>query len=86
MLLNLSDVTPFRAIHPGEIIRDKISALGMSQREIAKAIGLAPSSLNEIIKGCRALSAETAALIGDVVGVDGESLMRLQTRHDKYPL
>jgi antitoxin HigA-1 len=52
------DLSP---IHPGEILReDFLTPLGMSQYRLAKAIGLPLPRVNDIVRGKRAISADTA--------------------------
>ncbi len=48
-------------IHPGEILReDFLLPLGLSEYRLAKDIGVPPRRINEIVKGRRALTADTA--------------------------
>ena len=48
-------------VHPGEFLReDFLVALGLSEYRVAKDIGMPPRRTNEIVKGKRAVTADTA--------------------------
>ena len=48
-------------ITPGEILEeDFLKPLGLTQYRLARDIGLPPRRINEIIKGQRAITADTA--------------------------
>lgn len=73
---------PATAIHPGEFILDEIEALGMSQAELARKMGVQPSLLNEVIKGRRGVTAIHALLLEKVLGIEAEFWMNLQSRFE----
>jgi addiction module HigA family antidote len=55
-------------IHPGEILReDFLIPLGISEYRVAKDIGVPPRRINEIVKGKRALTVDTALRSGPTV-------------------
>ena len=39
--------TGFRAVHPGETLREELKERGIKQKELAAKIGILPSHLNE---------------------------------------
>jgi addiction module HigA family antidote len=48
-------------IHPGEILLEEfLSPLGLSQNALARAVGVPPRRINEIVLGKRGISADTA--------------------------
>ena len=49
---------PFYLTHPGKVIKDELEYRGISQRRLAKEIGVQASQLNEVLNAKRALSAE----------------------------
>ena len=54
----VTDLIPNPA--PGEmLLADFIEAMGMSQSALARAIGVAPRRINEIVLGKRAITADT---------------------------
>ena len=47
--------------HPGETIReDVLEPLGMSVNQLAKALGITAARLNDIVRGRRGITADTA--------------------------
>lgn len=68
---------------PGEILAfEWLEPMGISQYALAKAIGVPPRRINEIIKHGRAITADTAVRLGAFFGVDPQSWMNLQTHYD----
>jgi addiction module HigA family antidote len=48
-------------VHPGEILlHDFMEPLGLSQYALAKAIGVTPRRVSQIVRGQRAVTADTA--------------------------
>jgi len=69
--------------HPGEILlHDWLEPLGVSQYALAKAIGVPPRRINEIVKGLRGISADTALRLAAFFGTDAQSWINLQSRYD----
>jgi len=69
--------------HPGEILlHDWLEPLGVSQYALAKAIGVPPRRINEIVKGLRGISADTALRLAAFFGTDAQSWVNLQSRYD----
>ena len=48
-----NNLTPAYPTHPGEIIKDEVEYRGISQRQLAKQMGIANSALNENQGGCK---------------------------------
>jgi len=70
-------------IHPGEVLmEDFMKPLRLSQYGLAKAIGVPPRRINEIIQGKRSITANTALRLGRYYGVSPQSWMNLQTHYD----
>ncbi len=80
--INLSELTPFSATHPGEMLADELEARGIIQQEFAQQIGMQKSQLNEIIKGKRSLNAETAILLEAALGISVDFWMKAQNNYD----
>ncbi len=51
---------PDVAIPPGEYLAEEIKARGISQKELAKRMRRPANTMNEIINGKKAITAETA--------------------------
>ena len=74
---------PRKRTHPGEILREEyLVPLGMSARGLAKAIGVPPNRLTEIMRGERDVSADTAIRLGRYFKTDPRFWLNLQTSFD----
>ena len=74
-----NNLSPFEPTHPGEILKDEIEFRGISQKKLAKEMGVSYTVLNEILNAKRPLSTEYAMLIEAVLDLDAEPLLRMQT-------
>lgn len=77
-----NNLTPAYPTHPGVILKDELEYRGISQRKLAEDMGIRYTVLNEILNGHRPLTEKTALLFEAALGVDSESLMRLQTKYN----
>ncbi len=69
--------------HPGRIlVKDFLEPLRMSQTTLAARLGISLQRVNEICKGKRGISPETAWLLYKQFGVEPQFWMNLQTNHD----
>jgi addiction module HigA family antidote len=69
--------------HPGEVLREEyLLPLGLSARGLAKALGVPANRLSDIMRGKRAVSADTAIRLGRYFGTDPRFWLNLQTAHD----
>ena len=60
-------------LHPGEILWEEfLKPMGITQVAFAKRLGITLQRLNEVVRGRRGISAETALLIGQALGVSPE--------------
>lgn len=84
--LDLSDtVTNDRIgpVPPGDVLRTEfMEPLGLSARALARDINVPANRITEIINGERAISAETAVLLGFRFATSPEFWLRLQSAHD----
>jgi len=76
--VNLKDVVPTEAFHPGEFLNDELKERGYTQKSFALMSGMLPSQLNEFIKGKRGMSAEMALKFGQVLDMDPIYWLNLQ--------
>ena len=56
-------------IPPGEVLAEEIEARGMTQRELAARLSRPAQAINEIIKGKKAITAETALELEKALGI-----------------
>lgn len=65
-------------IHPGEILlEDWLIPLEISQYALAKAIGVPARRINEIVKGKRAITPDTALRLAAFFNTDAQSWLGL---------
>lgn len=76
------EIIPFEASHPGTLILDEIEFRGISQVELATQLDVQKSFLNEIIKGKRALTADIAILLENILDISAEYWMKLQSQYE----
>jgi len=70
-------------IHPGVILlEDWLKPMSLSQYALAKAIGVPPRRINEIVKGLRGITVDTALRLSVFFGTDAQSWLNLQTHYD----
>jgi antitoxin HigA-1 len=70
-------------IHPGEVLlEDFMKPLGLSQYRVAADIGVAPLRISQIVRGKRAISADTALRLARYFGTTPGIWLRLQARYD----
>jgi addiction module HigA family antidote len=72
----------FCPTHPGEIVKDELEARGLSQREIAAKVGVSYTTFNDILNAHRPLTAATALLLEAALGIEADTLMRLQFKYN----
>ena len=69
-------------VHPGEHLAEILSELGISQYRLAKAIGVPPIRINEIVHCRRSITADTALRIGQALRITPEFWLNLQRMYD----
>ena len=69
--------------HPGEILLlEFLNALKVTQVGFARHLGIPIQRINEIVKGKRGVTPDTAWLFGQALGTSPEFWMNLQSAHD----
>ena len=69
--------------HPGEILlEDFLKPMRLSQSQLARAVGVPPRRINEIVLGKRAVTAETDLLLTRYFGLSEGLFLRLQAAYD----
>lgn len=68
---------------PGRLLKEEfLDGFGLSQAELSERTGIPRSSINEIIKGKRPISAETAIALGTFFGMSPQFWANLQSQYD----
>ncbi len=71
--------------HPGEIIAENyLAATGMSIRELAGQLGVAPSTLSRVVNGSARVTAEMAIRLSKSLGTSVESWLNMQNNYDVW--
>ena len=73
MTMLANELTPFCPTHPGEILKDEVEYRKISQRALARQMGISYSQLNEVLNGKRPVN---------TLGLDPEMLLNMQTRYN----
>ena len=69
--------------HPGEVLKDEyLVPLGVSQVALAAHLGIPVQRVNEIIRGKRGITPDTAWLLAGAFGTTPEFWVNLQTAYD----
>jgi antitoxin HigA-1 len=71
------------SIHPGEILREEfLDPLGISQYRLAKETSVPPRRINEIVRGMRVITADTALRLARYFGTSEHFWLNLQVHYD----
>lgn len=74
----------FSPIHPGEILSEEfLSPMGISQYQLAKSIGVPALRISQIVRGQRAVTADTGLRLSKYFGLNDSYWLRLQARFDE---
>jgi antitoxin HigA-1 len=69
--------------HPGQILlKEFLEPLGLTQVKLASAINIPQNRVNELIRGKRGMTPETALLLSEYFQNSAEFWMNLQTSYD----
>lgn len=69
--------------HAGEILKEEfLDPLGLSQNALARAIGVPPRRINEIVLGKRAITADTDLRLARYFRMSEGFFLRLQTSYE----
>src|SRR6266487_6646466 len=70
-------------VHPGEILLEEfLSPLGVSQYRLAKDTSVPPRRINEIVRGLRSITADTALRLARFFGTSERFWLNIQSRYD----
>ena len=76
-------MTQLQPVHPGEILKEEFMVpFGLSSNALARAIGVTPARVNDIVRGRRGVTADTALRFARYFGTDAQSWMNLQDQYE----
>ena len=67
-----------RPVHPGEILREELDALGLSASALAQALGVPVNRVTTILNGQRGVTADTALRLARYFGTTPQFWLNLQ--------
>src|ERR1700759_1701828 len=72
-----------RPVHPGDILRhDFMAPLKLSSYKLARELGVSIPTVNEIVRGRRAVTAEMALRLARYFGTTAQLWQNLQSQYD----
>ena len=76
-------MSKLRNPHPGEILKEEfLKEIGMSQNQLAHAIGVPPNRIHAVIKGTRDITADTDLRLCKFFELSDGYFLRLQNAYD----
>ncbi len=71
------------ATHPGTILQEEfLEPASLTQAELARALHIPLNRVNELVRGKRGITPQSALLLAEYFGNSPEFWMNLQTAHD----
>lgn len=77
-----NNLTPAYPTHPGTVLKEEIEYRKLSQRKLARQMGISYKMLNDILNCRRPVTAQTAMLFEAALNVPADSLLRLQIKYN----
>lgn len=73
------DIAP---IHPGEHLAEYLEEMGIIQYRLSKELHVPQMRISEIVRGKRAITADTALRFGRFFGTSPQFWLNMQTQYD----
>jgi len=71
------------ATHPGEVLLEEyLKPLGLTQATLAKELGISTNRMNELVRGKRGITADTALRLAQRFKTSAEFWMNLQSGYE----
>ena len=79
----MTEERAYPPMHPGRVLElEFLEPLGMTPYKLAKEIGVDPPRVYEIVRGRRAITANTALRLGRYFGTSAEFWLNLQGHYE----
>jgi HTH-type transcriptional regulator/antitoxin HigA len=72
---------PAHAVSPGEILSAELEARGWSQKDLAEITGRPHQAINEIVKGAKQITPETAIELAEAFGTSSDFWLNLESNY-----
>jgi len=83
IIISMTKTKKLAPVHPGEILlHDFMEPLKLTQSALAKAIGVTPMRVSQIVRGQRTVTADTALRLSRYFGTRPQWWMDLQTHYE----
>jgi|MudIll2142460700_1097286.scaffolds.fasta_scaffold68209_3 addiction module HigA family antidote len=73
---------PDVAIAPGEVLAEELAARGLTQSQLARAMRRPLQAINEIVRGRKRITGETALQLAEALGTSAEFWIRLEADYE----
>lgn len=73
-----NNLEPYEPTHPGDLLKEEIEYRGISQKTLAREIGISYKVLNDMLNCRRPVTANTALLFEAALGIPAHILTGLQ--------
>ena len=77
-----NNLKPSEPVHPGLLLKEEIEYRGITQKALAKQMGVSYTVLNEILNGKRPISVEYALYLEAVLGIDAQLWIQMQADYN----
>jgi addiction module HigA family antidote len=71
-----------RAAHPGAILKEELTEIGVTPTELARQIDVPANRMSQIINGKRSITGDTALRLGHWFNTEPQFWMNLQAQFD----
>jgi addiction module HigA family antidote len=79
---NPERIWPDLATPPGELLAEELAARGMTQSQLARQMARPLQVVNEIVRGKKRVTGETALQLAEALGTSAELWMRLESDYE----
>ena len=73
---------PDVVIPPGETLAEELEARGLTQSQLARTMRRPVQAINEIVRGKKRITGETALQLADALGTSAELWIRLEADYE----
>ena len=81
-MMSIDKMIPSEPVHPGLLLKEEIEYRGITQKVLAKQMGVSYTVLNEILNGKRPISVEYALYLEAVLGIDAQLWIQMQADYN----
>ena len=80
--ITAGELESFRPYHPGELLKEELEYRHLSQKAVAKQLGLPYTAFNEILNGKRPVTTDFALYMEAALGVPAYMLVGMQADYN----